>query len=91
MWCKRVSNFAPHEITVAPNKMKQRGEVAGKLPAVLCLSEKEEAASSSTRGGENAEAQRKGSAPCRGGGEKRSLEGKMENSATERRFIQSIL
>lgn len=30
--------------------MERSGEAAGKLPAVLCLSEKEEAASSSTQG-----------------------------------------
>lgn len=50
--CKmqRVSNFAPHKITIAPDKMKQRGEVARKLPDVLRLSEKEEAAPSSTQG-----------------------------------------
>lgn len=51
-----VANFVPHKITIAPNKMKQRGQVAGKLPAALRLSEKEEAATSG--------AQRKGQAAC---------------------------
>lgn len=63
---QRAANFAPHKITIAPNKMKQRGEVAGKLPAVLRLSEKEEAAPSGTQGWRNAEAQRRGQAACGG-------------------------